>query len=291
MSRPERGERYAASSFPMLNVAVLGAGRMGRAVLRALAEADGVALAGVWARAGNELYGQDMSRFAGPGAAGVVACDDLRAVCDPAEVAIDFSLPGAIGDVLSICAETRTPLVCGVSGLAPDALASIRGAARGLPILYDRNMSVGIAVLGRLLGAVVTALGDGFEIEIHDLHHVHKIDAPSGTALMLGEMVAQARGHNLDELYYFDDGAAAPPSGGTIRFTAERRGEVPGEHTVVFRSASESLEFSHKVTDRQVFAEGALAAARWLVRQQPGLYTMQDAAAGSGPAYGGPDRA
>ncbi len=186
--------------------------------------------------------------------------DDLGELANAADVLVDFSLPEATDDVIRAVVETGTPLVCGVSGLAERQLHALDEAARSLPIVYDRNMSQGVAVLTAAVRQVAAALGPEFAVRIEETHHVHKKDAPSGTALMLGEALADARGVEL----------------GSIDIASERRGEVPGDHAVVFTTPSERLCLSHSVTTRDVFAAGALKAARWVVGRRPGRYAMHD---------------
>ena len=210
---------------------------MGQALADTIEASDDLELAGVWRRG-----------------------EDLDTIAAGADVLIDFSLPEATGTVLEAVARHGIPLVCGVSGLDDDQQASIEAAAAKIPLVYDRNMSLGIAVLDKLVKDAAVALGPGFAVEIHETHHVHKIDAPSGTALKLGESVAAAAGLDKDAIHY----------------ESERRGEVPGDHTVIFRSATETVTLGHSVTTRQVFVDGALRAARWVVGQGPGRYLMTD---------------
>ena len=187
--------------------------------------------------------------------------DDLEALVSSADVVIDFSLPDGTAEVLEAVLRQKKPLVCGVSGLNDTQVARLDEVARYVPLVYDRNMSLGIAVLERSVREAAASLGAGFEVEISEVHHVHKKDAPSGTALKLGEAVAEARGE---------------PGTGSVSFASERRGEVPGDHEVIMRSATETLTFAHSVTSRRVFADGAVRAGRWVVGQKPGRYTMRD---------------
>ena len=210
---------------------------MGQAVARAVDAGEELELAGVWKRG-----------------------DDLDAVLADADVLVDFSLPAATREILDATTASRSPLVCGVTGLDDDLVAAISRAAETIPIVYDRNMSLGIAVLESIAVQAARALGREFEVEVQETHHVHKVDAPSGTALKLGEAVAAARGQD--------------PA--TMRYESERRGEVPGDHTVVFSSAAERLRLGHSVATRDVFADGALRAARWVVAREAGLYSMRD---------------
>ena len=187
--------------------------------------------------------------------------DDLNSLVAGADVLIDFSLPEATDQVLDSVERYGKALVCGVSGLSDEQMARMEAAAMSIPVVYDRNMSLGVAVLERAVGNAAAALGTDFDVRISEVHHVHKKDAPSGTALMLGEAIAAARGES---------------GTGSITFESERRGEVPGDHEVVMESPTERVTFAHSVTTRQVFADGAVHAAAWVVEQAPGLYKMRD---------------
>ena len=210
---------------------------MGQAIARLVESDENLVLSGMWRRG-----------------------EDLEPVVSSSDVIVDFSLPEATGEVLAAVVASRVPLVCGVSGLDAELASALEAASEKIPVVYDRNMSLGIAVLENLVRQAARALGPRFTVEIHETHHVHKIDAPSGTALKLGEAVANALGADPER----------------IKYRSERRGEVPGDHAVIFRSATESLRFEHSVTTREVFAEGALQAARWAVGREPGSYTMHD---------------
>jgi 4-hydroxy-tetrahydrodipicolinate reductase len=248
-----------------LNIAILGAGRMAQELMRAIAGDGGFRLAGVWAR--KRLPADD----------DVVVSDVLSPVLSAADVAVDFSLPAATPTVVAAVLAAKMPLVIGVSGIDAAGLVALEAASATIPILYDRNMSLGIAVLDRLVRQAATSLGAGFEAEIHETHHRHKIDAPSGTALKLGESLAEARRQKFDAVRRYDPaGLDRPIAAGEIRFEVTREGEVAGEHTVIFKSESERLELKHAVSSRRVFADGALCAARWLSSRPPGLYQMRD---------------
>ena len=187
--------------------------------------------------------------------------DDLASLLAGSDVLIDFSLPEASGDVIAAARKAKIALVCGVSGLGDAEMDLLAAASHEIPIVYDRNMSMGIAVLQQCLSQAAAALGDDFDVNILDVHHVHKIDAPSGTALQLGETIAAARGRSDTS---------------DVSFQSERRGEIPGEHRITMTSESEVLEFSHSVSSRQVFTEGALRAAAWVFEQPAGLFSIQD---------------
>ena len=242
---------------------------MGQALVHALSETEDLQLAAVWTRRGGAVPGPDH----------VAASADLDTVLQAGDAAIDFTLPGATAQVLDGAVRLGKPLVCGVSGLDDTLLARMRSAAERVPILYDRNMSIGVAVLTELVRHAAVALGTDFAAEIHETHHVHKRDAPSGTALKLAEALADARGKDFRSVYrYADRKLPRRSSPDDILVAATREGENPGEHRVVFRSGSEILELAHRVQDRRVFALGALQAVRWLLRQPPGLYGMRDLA-------------
>jgi 4-hydroxy-tetrahydrodipicolinate reductase len=209
---------------------------MGQAIASAIEASDDLQLTGAWRRGDN--------------------LDGLLAASD---VLIDFSLPEATDTVIAAAVSREVPLVCGVSGLSNAQASALEDAAAKIPIVYDRNMSLGVAVLETLARQAAKAL-PGFAVEVHETHHVHKIDAPSGTALKLGEAIAAARGTDPAEIHY----------------ESERRGEVPGDHEVILSSATETLKLAHSVTTRQVFADGALAAARWVSDKSSGLFTMHE---------------
>ncbi len=212
---------------------------MGQAIMQAIDASDDLQVSGVWAK------GESI--------------DDVVAAAD---IIIDFSLPAATTTVLAAVSKHEKPLVCGVSGLDDSLWKAVQQAATVIPLVYDRNMSQGIAVLDDLVSRAASSLGAEFRAEVHETHHVHKVDSPSGTALQLGESIAAVRTQESDA--------------DAVRFEVERRGDVPGDHTVIFSSPTETLTLKHSVTTRQVFADGALRAARWVVGQPPGLYRMRD---------------
>lgn len=260
-----------------LNIAVLGAGRMGREIIRAMTGNDELRLAGVWARKKSPALQKYVADSAGPAAAAVAISDDLASVLNAADVAIDFSLPEAAHKVLDAVLAAAKPLVIGVSGLDRAAVDELEDVARTIPILYDRNMSLGIAVLDGLVRQAVASLGAGFEAEIHETHHRHKVDAPSGTALKLGASLAAARNQDFEAVKRYEPaGLERPLAPGEIGFEVRREGEIPGEHTVILYNEAERLELKHAVSSRRVFADGALRAAQWLSDRPPGLYAMRD---------------
>ncbi len=252
-----------------VRISLAGAGRMAQAIVVLAADDPGFAVAGVWARDPDAVRDNFL--------ADTTLVDDLGAVVRGADVLIDFSLPGATALVAATAAEHRVPLVCGVSGLGAPELAALENAAASVAVVYDRNMSQGVAVLTALVESAAQSLGADFRVRIDETHHVAKKDAPSGTALKLGEAVARARGQDFaSSRWYRPDADPETAPDDAIRFVVERRGEVPGDHDVVLASPSERVTLSHSVTTRDVFAEGALRAARWAAGRSPGLYGMRD---------------
>jgi 4-hydroxy-tetrahydrodipicolinate reductase len=262
----------------LLRVAVFGAaGRMGRAVLSCIAEADDLKLVGAVTETGDALLGRDAGELAGGLAAGVPLADDRSQALQTAQVAVDFTLPTVTEANLRACVEHGAAIVIGTTGVEPRAQKAMEKAAHEIPIVYARNMSVGVNVFIELVGRAAKALGDGYDVEIAETHHRHKVDAPSGTALALGERIAGTRSRKLDELaVYARQGQTGPRVPGTIGFSVTRGGNVVGEHSVRFIGAEEEVEFFHRAADRKTFARGALRAARWVAGRAPGLYSMAD---------------
>lgn len=262
-----------------LRVAVLGAGRMGREILAALSSDPArYTLAGLWVRDPQRAGAAELVALAGAAAGDAAVHGDLPAILADADVAIDFTLPGATRDIADAARTAGKPLVCGVSGLGANELAALSGAANGVAVFYERNMSIGIALLRRAIEDAARVLGAGAAAEISDLHHAAKIDAPSGTALMLGEALAAARGQQFREVMRYDAarGRGSRRGEGDILFDVRREGSHPGRHTVTLASGPETLTYGHEVHDRAVFAVGALRAARWLAGRAPGRYGMPD---------------
>lgn len=262
----------------MIKIAVLGAaGRMGRTILELLTASEDLKLVGAVTEPGDPALGRDAGEHAGLRALGVPLTDDRRQALHGAQVAIDFTLPAALEANLKACEELGAALVIGTTGLGPRQQAALERASHHVPLVYGRNMSVGVNVFMEFVARATRALGDDYDVEILEAHHRHKADAPSGTALALGERVAEAKGRSLDELAVRTrDGQTGPRVPGTIGFSVIRGGSIVGEHTVMFVSPEERLEFKHTAQDRKTFARGALRAARWLTGRAPGLYTMAD---------------
>ena len=257
---------------------MLGAtGRMGRAILGCIAEDDELRLVGAVTQTGDPLIGRDAGDLIGAPTLGVPVTDDRAQALHGAQVAIDFTLPAALDANVRACAEHGTALVVGTTGLEPRHLEAMERAAHHIPIVYGRNMSVGVNVFMALVERAARSLGDDYDVEILEAHHRQKVDAPSGTALALGERVAAAKGRPLKDLaVYTREGRTGPRVGGTIGFSVIRGGQIVGDHSVLFIAGDEQVEFTHRARDRVAFARGALRAARWTAGRAPGFYTMAD---------------
>lgn len=262
----------------MINVAIFGStGRMGRALLDALAERSGLALSGALASPASTALGTDIGVHHGKAPSGVIVTADRERALQRANVAIDFTLASAVSANVQACVERHVPLVLGATGLEDATLAQLRDASRVIPLLHAPNMSVGVNLLLRLADAAARALGRDYEVEIVDIHHRHKRDAPSGTALKFGEAIAAARGDAFDAATVRARmGSPAAPRPGEIAFASVREGDHVGEHTVRFTGSGETVSLTHRATDRLTYARGALRAAAWLVRRAPALYSMAD---------------
>jgi 4-hydroxy-tetrahydrodipicolinate reductase len=203
--------------------------------------------------------------------------DDLPGILDAADVVVDFSSHSATRDVATLCAQRRKPLVIGTTGHSDPDKRVIRDAAAMIPIVWASNFSTGVNVLFWLTRKAAEALGPGFDLEVVEMHHRMKKDAPSGTAATLAEILADVRGQQLQEvLKHGRHGIVGERSGAEIGMHSLRGGDVVGDHTVIFAAPGERIELTHKAASRETFAEGALRAAQWVVSQKPGIYSMQD---------------
>lgn len=253
-------------------------GRMGQSIVRALREesrpASALRLSGALASSASASLGRDAAIEGTPTQVKITA--DPAAALEGAAVAVDFSLPQCLAAHARACVEARVPLLIGTTGFDAASRALLEAAAQSIPILIAPNTSVGVAVLKQVLASATAALGSGYDVEISEAHHRTKRDAPSGTALALGEAVAEARGETLAQVAVFDrHGAFAPRRPGSIGFAVVRAGDIVGEHTVTFAAAGERIEMTHRATDRITFARGALRAAEWLIGRPAALYGMQ----------------
>jgi 4-hydroxy-tetrahydrodipicolinate reductase len=250
---------------------------MGRAVLQCILESSEVKVVGAVTEPNDPLLGRDAGELAGAASAGVLLTDERTQALHAAQVAIDFTVPAVAEVNLRACIEHGTALVIGTTGLEERHQRLLATAANEIPIVYARNMSVGVNVFMELVARAAKALGEGYDVEIVEAHHRHKVDAPSGTALALGERIAAAQGRKLGDLaVYSRQGQIGPRVPGTIGFSVMRGGNIVGEHAVRFIGMEEEVEFSHRAVDRKTFARGALRAARWVVGRAPGLYSMVD---------------
>jgi 4-hydroxy-tetrahydrodipicolinate reductase len=262
-----------------MEIGVLGcAGRMGRAVMAEILASPDVRLAGGVEVPGHPALGQDLGVLAGAEPLGMVASDDAQALVERAAVVIEFSTPEATAAHVALAAAQRIGHVIGTTGLTAAQEHTISAAARRTAIMRAANMSLGVNLLLGLSEQVARALGpEAFDIEILEMHHKHKVDAPSGTALALG--LAAARGRGVDLAAVADrgrNGLTGARQDGAIGFAALRGGDVVGDHVVIFAGAGERIELAHRASDRRIYARGALTAARWLQGRPPGLYGMAD---------------
>ena len=261
-----------------MRIAVLGAaGRMGQALTRVLVEAPGCVVAGGIEPKGSPAIGRDLGEMAGLEPLGVAITDDPVAVFAHVDGVLDFTTPAATVAFSALAAQARIVHVIGTTGFTPDDEAKIAAASRHASIVKAGNMSLGINLLEQLTARVAQALGPEFDIEIVEMHHRMKRDAPSGTALMLGEAAALGRGVALEQRSVRSrDGDIGPRREGDIGFVTLRGGDVVGEHRVIFAGPGERIELTHIATDRAIFARGAVKAALWARGQGPGLYSMAD---------------
>jgi 4-hydroxy-tetrahydrodipicolinate reductase len=261
-----------------MKIAVLGAGgRMGQALARVLADTPGCALTGGIEAKGSPYVGRDIGEVAGLEPVGIAITDDPLPVFAAVDGVLDFTTPASTLEFVALSAQARLVHVIGTTGLSAADEAKIEAAARHATIVKAGNMSLGVNLLAALTARVAAALGAEFDIEILEMHHKHKRDAPSGTSLMLGRAAAEARGISLkDRAVWTRDGDTGPRRDGDIGFAALRGGDVVGEHRVIFAGPGERIELAHIATDRGIFARGAVKAALWARGREPGLYSMED---------------
>ena len=262
-----------------MKLVVTGAGgRMGRALVRIIAETEGVELCGAVDRSGADVVGQDAGVLAGLPANGILVADDPLPVFAEAEGVIDFTSPAASVEFAGLAAQARIVHVIGTTGCSPDDERRIDAAARHARIVKAGNMSLGVNLLGVLVRQAAQALAAAdWDIEVLEMHHRHKVDAPSGTAYLLGEEAAKGRAVDLEDASVrVRDGHTGPREPGTIGFATLRGGSVVGEHSVLFATEGETVELTHRATDRTIFARGAVKAAQWAMDRKPGRYSMLD---------------
>jgi 4-hydroxy-tetrahydrodipicolinate reductase len=261
-----------------MRLIVAGAGgRMGRTLVKAIAETPGLSLAGALESAGSPLLGQDSGTLAGLGANGIALIADAGTLMAKADGIIDFTVPQATVALAALAAQAGIVHIIGTTGLAAADETKIKEAAQRAMIVKSGNMSLGVNLLAALAKRVAATLDQDFDIEILEMHHNKKVDAPSGTALLLGRAAAAGRGVDLDKhSVRARDGHTGARKPGDIGFATLRGGSVVGEHSVIFAGPAERIELAHKAEDRMIFARGALKAALWARGQKPGLYSMAD---------------
>jgi 4-hydroxy-tetrahydrodipicolinate reductase len=261
-----------------MRLIVAGAGgRMGRALIRAISETPGATVTGALEAPGSELLGHDAGVLAGLPASGVELSCDLWSLSKEADGILDFTVPAATIANVAIAAQRGLVHVIGTTGLSASDNAVIRSVTSQAIVVQSGNMSLGVNLLAALVKQVAKSLDEDFDIEILEMHHKAKIDAPSGTAYLLGQAAAEGRGVNLDQRSVrARDGYTGPRNPGDIGFATLRGGTVTGDHTVVFAGPYERIELAHKAEDRMIFARGALKAAMWARDKKPGFYTMAD---------------
>ena len=263
---------------PQPGIVVTGvSGRMGQMLVRTIAASDKARVVGAVVRKGHPWAGQDLGQAMGGTASGIIVTDDPLEAFTKAQAVIDFTAPAATVEFAALAAQARAVHVIGTTGLDAGHLDKIRAAARHAVIIRAGNMSLGVNLLTQLTKKVAAALDADWDIEIVEAHHRHKVDAPSGTALMLGEAAAEGRGVALADHHTSGrDGLTGPRARGAIGFSAIRGGDIVGEHDVIFAAEGERIILRHVATDRAIFARGAFKAALWGQDQKPGEYDMLD---------------
>jgi 4-hydroxy-tetrahydrodipicolinate reductase len=262
----------------MTRIAITGAaGRMGRSLIEACHATDGLEVAVALEHPESSLLGSDAGELAGIGRLGVTLGSDIGAVTGDFDVLIDFTRPTATLANLAACRAAGRRMVIGTTGFTEAERAEIAAAANDVAVVFAPNMSVGVNLCLRLLDMAARVLGDEVDIEVIEAHHRHKVDAPSGTALRMGEVVAEALGRDLKECaVYGREGLTGERDRRTIGFETIRAGDIVGDHTVLFAGSGERVEITHKASSRMTFANGAARAAAWLMAHDTGLFDMQD---------------
>jgi 4-hydroxy-tetrahydrodipicolinate reductase len=262
----------------MSRIGIVGAaGRMGRTLVEAVRAAPGLELTAAVERPDSSLLGADAGELAGLGRIGVTVTGDLAAAADAFDILIDFTTPVATLSNLALCHRLGKRMVIGTTGVDSSGRRAIADAGKDVGIVFAPNMSVGVNLCFRLLDLAARVMGEDADIEIVEAHHRHKVDAPSGTALRMGEVIARALGRDLAQVaVYGRQGNTGARQRETIGFETIRAGDVVGEHTVWFATEGERVEITHKASSRMTFAKGAARAAQWLAARPAGLYDMQD---------------
>ena len=262
----------------MINIAIVGAaGRMGKILIEACAESDDAKLTVATEHPDSSLIGADAGEVAGVGKNGVIIAPSLDDAENDFDVLIDFTRPVPTLNHLDWCVKNDKSMIIGTTGFSEDEKAQIEAAGKQISIVFAANFSVGVTLSLKLLELAAKVLGDSVDIEIIEAHHRHKVDAPSGTALKMGEVIAGALDRDLDECaVYGREGFTGERDRKTIGFETIRAGDIVGEHTVMFADIGERLEITHKASSRMTFAKGAVRSAVWVTSKSPGVYDMQD---------------
>jgi 4-hydroxy-tetrahydrodipicolinate reductase len=262
----------------MIRVAVAGAaGRMGKMLVQSVHEAQGLELGAAFERADSSLLGADAGELAGVGTLNVAITSDVGAHSEQFDVVIDFTVPAATLATAKVCADNGKAMVVGTTGFTESELAQLHQAAQTIALFMAPNMSVGVNLVFKLIEDAARALGDTVDVEVMETHHRHKTDAPSGTAVRMGEVLAETLGRDLASVaQYGREGITGERERETIGFHSLRVGDVVGEHTVVFAGEGERIEITHRAQSRMNFAQGAIRAVQWLQDKPPGIYNMQE---------------
>src|SRR5258705_1264659 len=262
----------------MISVIVAGAaGRMGCRLVALIKDSIGLTLAGAIEGKGHHAVGDDAGETAGCGHAGIPITDDVTALLDRSEVVVDFSAPEATLQHLRTVAQHRRAMVIGTTGFSAAQLEEVKSLASQVPCVMSPNMSVGVNLIYKVISEMAKTLGDDYDIEVVEAHHRLKKDAPSGTALKIAEVLAKAMNRDLDQVgVYARKGLIGERKKGEIGIQSIRAGDIVGDHTILFGGMGERIEVTHRASNRDTFAVGALRAARWVVLQPPGLYDMMD---------------
>ena len=262
----------------MLRIAITGAaGRMGKTLIEACQQTENCGLSAAIERPGISLIGADAGELAGVGALSVKLVDDIASVVDDFDTLIDFTSIESTLHNLQICKENKKHIIIGTTGFSDEQKLLIQQAAEETAVVFAPNMSVGVNLCLKLLEMAASVLNEDYDIEIIETHHRHKVDAPSGTALRMGEVVADTLGRDLKECaVYGREGHTGARDPNSIGFETIRAGDVVGDHTVMFATEGERVEITHKASSRMTFAKGAMRAAQWLQNKEKGLYDMQD---------------
>ncbi|HIL95428.1 MAG TPA: 4-hydroxy-tetrahydrodipicolinate reductase [Pseudomonadales bacterium] len=262
----------------MTNIAVTGAaGRMGKTLIETILATDGVELTAAIERAGIPVIGSDAGEVAGVGPLSVKITDDLESVIDQFDVLIDFTIADATAGNLEICEKAGRKMVIGTTGLSANQTLRLQEVSSNIPIVYAPNYSVGVNATFKLIEVATAIFGDDVDIEITEAHHRHKVDAPAGTAVKMGEIVAATLNRDLGKVaVYGREGLTGERSRETIGFSSIRAGDIIGEHTVMFAGSGERLEITHRAHSRSNFAQGAVRSAIWISGETSGLFDMQD---------------